>query len=200
MNYRRPSVEVETPKWSQAVQPAAGVEFRLRAGYRRERFRNPAGLDVPAIAAAVPVEKLLDSFVTLLEPLGSVVDLILETSHTAGPAIAWRRDRIDSAVLASIIWEYEDLLVNDGGTGLAVVARGRPMEVQLDDHKCLFVYASRLRPFRDVLRAAGLRRRRELKFVFENPHVHRTSTAYSRQFRELVAAVDADLPRPNYLS
>ena len=62
-------------------------------------------------------------------------------------------------MLASHFCEFEELLTHDGCTGVAVLADGRPMEVQFDEHKLFHVYAPDLRPFRRVLRRAGVRQR-----------------------------------------
>ena len=51
-------------------------------------------------------------------------------------------------VLKSILWEYEDLLTNDGCTGLAVLNPGIPQEIQFDEHKLLIVYGDQLRRVR----------------------------------------------------
>src|SRR5262249_51637287 len=57
------------------------------------------------------------------------------------------RGDIRLPVLMSPFCDFEDLLLNDGCTGVAVVAVGRRIEVQLDEHKLLFVYARDLKPY-----------------------------------------------------
>jgi hypothetical protein len=123
----------------------------------------------------------------MLEPLGEVVDVVLETSHGSDGDRHrdLRRSHIDRPVLASYLCEYEDLLLNDGCTGVAVIATERPMEVQFDEHKLLVCYARNLRPFRRVLRAAGVPRRRDLQLISEGAHLHHSRPEYVRQFREL---------------
>ena len=54
---------------------------------------------------------------------------------------------MDLPVLKSHCCDYEDLLLHDGCTGLAVMSTEGPMEVQFDEHKLLVVYASNLKPF-----------------------------------------------------
>ena len=61
----------------------------------------------------------------------------------------------------------------------------RPVEVQFDEHKLLHVYARDLRPFRRVLRAAGVRRRKLLPLISEAEHLHHSSDAYAEQFEQL---------------
>ena len=81
--------------------------------------------------------------------------------------------------------DFEDLLTHDGCTGVAVVAKSRPMEVQFDEHKLLFVYARDLRPFRKILRRHGVRRRDGLRLVAEGEHLHRTTARNASEFEEL---------------
>ncbi len=145
---------------TQAIRPAAGVPIVPRQGYRRELFNDKqAGLRIPVLVAAVSAEKLFDVFIDLLTPLGDTVDIVLETSHesTDGSHSDRIREEIDLPVLASYLCDFEDLVLNDGCTGLAVVGANQPMEVQFDEHKLLIVYAHDLVPFERVLRAPASR-------------------------------------------
>lgn len=171
-----------------AVRPAPEVPIIPREGFRVENYRDKrAGLEVPAIAAAVSRERLFDTFLDLLEPLGPVVDVVLETSHqSAGTAHKdLYRHHIDLPVLASSFCEYEDLLLNDGCTGVAVVSKAGPMEVQFDEHKLLIVYARNLAPFTRVLINAGVPRDDRLKLITQGEHLHTTAPRHAEAFREM---------------
>src|SRR5262249_47102969 len=121
-----------------------------------------------------PAEKLSDVFLALLEPLGERVHVVLETSHDSGrdQHDDLRRGDIDRPVLMSHFCDFEDLLLNDGCTGVAVVAASRRIEVQLDEHKLLFVYARDLKPFRRVMRRYGIPRTNDLRLIAEGAHLH----------------------------
>jgi hypothetical protein len=171
-----------------AVRPAPDGAVWPAEGYRLETYRGrKPGLCIPALAAAVSRERLFDLFLRLLEPLGEVVDVVLETSHasTGDRHRDLRRSHIDRPVLESYICEFEDLLLNDGCTGVAVIATDRPMEVQFDEHKLLLCYARDRRPFRRVLRDAGVPRRQDLQLICEGAHLHNSRPEYARQFRDL---------------
>jgi hypothetical protein len=170
-----------------AVRPAAGQAISPTEGYRLETYRGRPGLRIPAVAAAVSRDRLFDVFLSLLEPLGEVVDVVLETSHgnAADRHRDLRRSDIDTPVLASYLCEFEDLLLNDGCTGVAVIASGRPMEVQFDEHKLLVCYARNTKPFRRILRTAGVRRRQDVRLISDAAHLHHTQPDYARQFRDL---------------
>src|SRR4029079_17863351 len=67
---------------TEAIRPSRKLEVCPRQGYRIERYRDEnAGLDVPLLAASVSRERLFDLFLDLLDPLGEVVDVVLESSH-----------------------------------------------------------------------------------------------------------------------
>lgn len=177
-----------------AVRPMPGTPTP-RTGYRADVYRNPkTGVCIPALAAVVSGERLLEVFFALLEPLGDVVEVVLATSHRGPRHRELRRRHIDRPVLESHLWEFEDLLLDDGCTGLAVISAAGPMEVQFDEHKLLICYARDRRPFRQILTRFGVRRRDSLNLVCENPHVHNSSPAYLRQFRELAQRLGAGRP------
>ncbi|MFO0808689.1 MAG: hypothetical protein U0746_08720 [Gemmataceae bacterium] len=184
MTYRLPA----------AVRPAPGVPSDFCEGYRLDAYRDRSSdLHIPALAAAVSRERLFDVFLALLEPLGEVVDVVLETSHatTGDRHRDLRRTHVDRPVLASYLCEFEDLLLDDGCTGVAAIATERPMEVQFDEHKMLVCYAHDLKPFRRVMKAAGVPRRQNLRLVSEGPHLHHSQPGDAAKFRELAMRLGA---------
>ncbi len=179
-----------------AVRPGPGVPVLPREGYRVGVFRDrDAGLRIPVLSAAVSADRLFDTFLALLRPLGAVVDVVLEGSHgSADNPAEFRRDHIDRPVLASHLCDFEDLLTEDGCTGVAVLAAGRPAEVQFDEHKLLHVYAPDLRPFHRVLRRAGLGRSPGLALISDAEHLHHTNPTHAEEFRSLAARIGAGDP------
>ncbi len=171
-----------------AVRPSFGLEVVPREGYRRDVYRDPeTGNTMPVLAASVSSERLFDLFVELLDPLGETVDVVMESSHDSEPGAHadMYREHIDTVILKSTLYDYEELLLNDGCTGLAALNPGGPMEVQFDEHKLLFVYAHDLEPFERILIDNGLRRDDSLKFLSEAEHLHSTDDVYRDQFDEL---------------
>jgi hypothetical protein len=171
-----------------AVRPGLRVPVVPREGYRRDVFRDKrGGVQVPVLAASVSRERLFDVFLDLLAPLGDTVDVVLETSHD-NDGRAHRdlyREHIDLPVLMSHFCDYEDLLLNDGCAGTAVIANGSPMEVQFDEHKLLVVYARDLEPFERILRDAGIPRDDKLKLITEGEHLHSTDPRHVDAFERL---------------
>src|SRR5207302_1056676 len=132
-------------------------------------------------------ESLFDVFLDLLQPLGETVDVVLETSHdnSGGEHRDLVREHIDLPVLMSHFCDYEDLLLNDGCTGAAVIASGSPMEVQFDEHKLLIVYARNLKPFEQILQAHGVQRDDALKLITEGEHLHSSDPRHEDVFEQL---------------
>ncbi|HKB35879.1 MAG TPA: hypothetical protein VKD72_05460 [Gemmataceae bacterium] len=171
-----------------AVRPSPNLPVVPRQGYRLDTYRDAsAGLKVPVLAASVSAEHLFDIFLDLLPPLGDVVDVVLETSHDCegGEHRDLVREEVDLAVVMSHFCDFEDLLLHDGCTGVAVIARGGPLEVQFDEHKLLVVYGADLRPFERVLRRAGVRRDDRMKLISEAEHLHSTGPEHAEAFDQL---------------
>lgn len=193
MNQRKASETLPPARYgdfelTDAIRPAAQRQVTPTQAFRIGTYRDKgAGLEVPVLAAAVSRENLFDVFLTLLDPLGAVVDCVLETSHRGrGPG---HRDlcrrHIDRPVLESHFYEFEDLLLNDGCTGVAVVATDSPMEVQFDEHKLLIVYARNLKPFATLLTEAGIARDDQMKLITEGEHLHTTEPHHAESFKQL---------------
>ncbi len=178
-----------------AVRPSYGLEVVPRQGFRHDVYRDEGSRsDVPVLMAAATKEQLLDTFMELLEPLGPTVDVVLETSHghSGGGHTDLYREHIDMPILQSILWDFEDLLANDGCTGVAVLNPRTPQEVQLDEHKLLIVYGSDLSPYENVLIDHHVDCDEDLRFITEAEHVHSTTDRYVEQFEELKMRLGMD--------
>jgi hypothetical protein len=174
--------------WPNAVRPSPEVTVKPIAGYRPDVYYNPMNeRRLPALAVAADQSFIFDLFLALLEPLGPTVDVILETSHfrSDGKHRDYRRLGIDRAVLSSYLCEFEDLITDDGCTGVAVISPRGPLEVQFDEHKTIVVFAPKRRRFRNICRQFGLQRRDDLVLVSEVRHVHRSNPEYAMMFRDL---------------
>ncbi|MBX7103871.1 MAG: hypothetical protein K1X57_07305 [Gemmataceae bacterium] len=144
-------------------------------------------LRVPALAIAADRARVFPLFLALAAELGSRVDAVLETSHfrSDGKHRDFRRLDVDRVGVAAYLSEFEDLIVDDGCTGVALIAPRGPCEVQLDEHKTIVVYAPRRKPFADICRKFGLVRNDRLALVSEVRHVHRSHAEFAVMFRDL---------------
>jgi hypothetical protein len=171
-----------------AVRPSLDRRILPRQGYRVETYRDKkAGFQVPVLAAAVSRERLFDVFLDLLNPLGDVVDIVLETSHETdgGNHRDLFRESMDLPVLKSHCYHFEELLLHDGCTGLAILSGEAPMELQFDEHKLLIVYAADVTPFADILDEYGIVRDDKLKLITEGEHLHSTNPRRQAEFEQL---------------
>ncbi|MBN2217074.1 MAG: hypothetical protein JW719_06840 [Pirellulales bacterium] len=178
-----------------AVRPSYDLQVVPCQGYRHDSYHDEENHStVPVLMGAVTREDLFEVFMDLLDPLGNVVDVVLETSHRReqkGHTDLYR-EHIDMPVLKSILWEYEDLLLNDGCVGLAVLNPGIPQEVQLDEHKLLIIYGENQGPFEVAFRERDVRLDDQMRFITEAEHVHSSSDQYAQQFDELKTRLGMD--------
>ncbi|MEI6240280.1 MAG: hypothetical protein WCR51_07815 [Planctomycetia bacterium] len=184
---------------TEAVRPSWQLEVVPQAGYRFDTYSDArTGMRLPALIASVSSEQLFETFLALLEPLGDVCDVVLETSHdaTASSADAARhevtRDGIERLVLESVLWDFEDLLLNDGCTGIAIMHPEQPLEVQLDEHKLLVVYAPNRTPFEHILAEQGIDRNDRMRFISQGEHLHTSHTRFAQLFDEMAGNLGAE--------
>jgi len=178
-----------------AIRPSIGLDVIPRSGFRRDTYCDPeSGNNMPVLAASVSAEQLFDVFMDLVDPLGEVIDVVMESSHDSEPGshADLYREHIDTVILKSTLYDFESLLLNDGCTGLAALNPHGPMEVQFDEHKLLFVYAHDLQPFEDILLQYGLKRDDTLKFISEAEHLHSTDDEYHEKFDQLLCRLSID--------
>ncbi len=180
---------------SDAVRPAFDLAVVPSEGYRHDEYRDESARQtVPVLMASASRERLFETFMELLDPLGQVVDVVLETSHnyaSAGHQDLYR-EHIDMPILQSILWDFEELLVNDGCTGIAVLNPRLPQEVQFDEHKLLIVYGKDLREYEAIFGNCGLSCRDDMRFITEAEHVHSTNDDYIGKFEELKLRLGMD--------
>lgn len=171
-----------------AVRPSVTVPVTPKQGYRIDLYRDPsAGFEIPVLAASVSRESIFEAFLALLDPLGEVVDIVLETSHdsTGSQHHDLFRENVDLPVLKSHCYDFEDMLLHDGCAGIAVMSSEAPLEVQFDEHKLLVIYAPDVRPFAEILEELGIHQDPALKFITEGEHLHATNPEYRKQFDQL---------------
>ncbi len=178
-----------------AVRPSYDLQVVPCQGYRHDVYRDEGNRStVPVLMGAASKEHLFDVFMDVLDPLGSEVDVVLETSHNSQNRshVDLYREHIDLPVLKSVLWDFEDLLVNDGCTGIAVLNPAIPQEVQFDEHKLLIVYGNQLEPYERIFAERNVRCNDQMKFITEAEHVHASNEQYSQQFEQLKVRLGID--------
>jgi hypothetical protein len=170
-----------------AIRPSIDLQVIPRQGYRHDVYVDPTSqTKVPVIMAAATRERLFDLFIGMIDTLGPVVDVVLETSHYRHSGHQdYYREHIDMPVLKSILYEFEELLLNDGCAGIAVLNPKRQQEVQFDEHKLIIAYGSPLESFERVLIRNDVYIDESIRFVTEAEHVHTSSESMFDQFMSL---------------
>lgn len=178
-----------------AVRPAIDPTIKPCQGYRHDTYIDEeTQTKVPVVMAAASREELFPLFLKLIQRLGPYVDVVLESSHSnvEGKHVDLYREQIDMAVLTSILWDFEDLLLNDGCTGIAVLNPETPQEIQFEEHKLLIIYGSPLETYEFILEQHGVPENQGVKFITEAEHIHSTSDEYAQRFYELRTALGLD--------
>ena len=179
-----------------AVRPAMDLKIKPCQGYRHDVYVDEeTKAKVPVVMASASRERLFPLFIQMIQRLGSVVDVVLESSHQSSADhghVDLYREHIDMPVLTSILWDFEDLLMNDGCTGIAVLNPNTPQEIQFEEHKLLIVYGSPLEPYEFTLEQHGVTERSNMRFITEAEHIHSTSEKHAERFFELRTALGLD--------
>lgn len=171
-----------------AIRPSYDLQVVPQTGFRHDHFvDNNNGIKIPVLMASASRELLLDLFFDLLDPLGQSVDVVLETSHDQSSSNHhdMYREQIDLPVLKSTLYDYEDLLLEDGCMGIAVLNPKKPLEIQLDEHKLLVMYGDDLSDFEEIFADYAVKCDDQMKFITEAEHVHSSSEEYADQFEQL---------------
>lgn len=177
-----------------AIRPSYDLQVIPRQGYRHDHYQDEnSGERIPVLMAAATRNSLIDTFLEMIDQLGPVVDVVLESSHHGGSGHRdFYREHIDLPVLKSVLVEFEDLLLNDGCCGVAVVNPRRRQEVQFDEHKLLIAYGNPLEPFEEIFIGNDVYPTPDIRFLTEAEHVHSSSERFVREFEVLRSRLGMD--------
>ena len=178
-----------------AVRPSYDLQVIPCQGYRHDVYRDEENkTNVPVLMGAASKEQIFETFMDILDPLGFEVDVVLETSHNRQNQghVDLYREHIDLPVLKSILYDFEDLLINDGCTGIAVLNPSIPQEVQFDEHKLLIVYGQELSEYERIFQSRRVRCNDQMKFITEAEHVHSSNESYFAEFERLKHRLSID--------
>lgn len=191
-----------------AVRPSFDLKIIPEQGYQYDQIKlngtgtriapSPRRADsrwlVPILVASVSMERVFETFLDMLDPLGDTVNIVLETSHSHAGAsrTGLFREYMDLPVLKSFLYDYEELILNDGCTGISVHSPRLAAEVRFDEHKLIIVCAKSLSPFEKILHRHGISRNETMKMLTDAEHVHITRDEYFQRFKTLQVALGMD--------
>ncbi len=169
-----------------AVAPAMLIGIPPTQGYKFETYTEHDA-SVPVIIAAVSKEHLLDAFVDLVDLLPEYLSVALQTSmhHDQDSPVDLMRIGIDKPVLMSTIFEYEDLLLKDGASGIAVFCEKTKQEIQFDEHKLLIVYGEDQPKYTRIFHRYDVEHVDDLRLITDAEHFHTSSDEFCEQFQNL---------------
>ena len=176
---------------TEAIRPSINRAIVPREGYRLDSWRpDPSEQTMLVVVASVTRSKLWKVFMDLLDAQDGregTVDVVLESSHDkmVDGHVDHCREEIDAVVLRSHLCEFENLLMRDGYTGIAVLGADSSAEVQFDEHKLCFVYARDVRPFTKVMKRHGVVRDDALRVLSEGEHLHLTEESFQDEFERM---------------
>ncbi len=170
----------------------SGNSRPLYEGYRRQFYHDDVHHEkIPMLIAAISSPRLFSAFLSLSDLLGPTVDVILESSLPLAEESQYLREQIDLPVLQSILWDYEDLLMGDGHTSVAILNQDRSLELQLDEHKLIAVYSESFQAIETALSEWQIPVDEQLTLVTEQPHQHGTSDEFPELFEKFVRQLSA---------
>ena len=178
-----------------AVRPSFDLKIVPEQGYKYDKLKRASSRwHKPILVVSVSLEHLFETFLDLLNPLGNTVNVVLETSHGDSGArrMGLRREHIDLPVLKSFLYDHEELLLNDGCTGIAVSSPKISVGVRFDEHKLIIVYAKSLVPFEKILCRHNVRQNDAMKLLTDAEHIHITRDEYFQRFRTLRTSLGMD--------
>jgi hypothetical protein len=178
-----------------AIRPSYDLQVVPKQGFRHDSYTDPkTNTKVPVIMASASKERLFDLFLDLIDCLGETVDVVLETSHygDSGEHEDLYREHIDVPVLKSVFYDFEEMILNDGCTGIAVLNPSKQQEIQFDEHKMIICYGSPLEQFERVLIKHDVYPDDQIRFITEAEHVHSSTDTFAREFPRMQSQLGID--------
>ena len=193
-------------------------EFGLWAGFQRATYFDQVSGVLQVVIINETKSLLFDLFTDLAEELlkiekvkRSCIDVVLESRHIPDDKTGFGKkydccDRaefftdfvashVDPVSFLSKLFDFEDLIMNDGFTGVSLLAIAAFCELRLDVHKVISVFSKR--PNVAERMAAFLKKRGVAQLpiqahtVAEKPHVHIGHSNYKDRFDQFVESVGA---------
>ncbi len=179
-----------------AVIPSYNLEVMPKSGFRRGFFRE---VSVSFILISASKESLFDLFIEIARLMSSsCVDVFIKNTYRTR-RIHLKKYRessvkeVDLFVVLSRLYDFEELLVDDGCTGIAIVNQETGLELQFDEDKILTVCNWQIikEDLLAILEKSQITEDPQMKFIFEAEHRHSTSLAFLRQFNRLKIRLSA---------
>jgi hypothetical protein len=199
-----------------AVCPING--FAPTVGFQRAIYVDSVCGRVQLLVISQTKGSLFGLFVELLEKLISIgkvkrhgVDAVFESRYNPfdrRPGFKYDVDLqaqhyrdfiaegVDPICFLSKLWDYEDLFVNDGFSGVSLMSEGLFSELRLDVHKTILLFSKSkklIRMMAEFLRGANLPEMpTDATGIADEPHLHIGHSDFRNKFDQLVASENAE--------
>jgi len=179
-------------KLSQGITPAPHIT--PVAGFTK-RFLDEGS----AIVVSVSLEILFDFFLDLIDIFQEQVDVFVETSYPSNFDFPLNRtnkkfvrSHIDISILKSIIFDFEDQLVNDGNLCFSIT--NNEFEIQLSEHKffVIFGWEECKSALGEVLLNYNIPLLPKMQLVTDFEHIHSTTEEFAEKSEQLIATLGAE--------
>ena len=164
----------------------------LQVGYKKDYYED----QIPVLIISQSAESLFALFADIVAHFFGIVfdncmvDFVIERSYSKDCANAqFRADKKDFLTALSLIYEFEDILVDDGCVRICYVSDKFGFEIQLTEHKLIHVYSVRnknIRKVREFLRERNIPEISDMKLVTDFSHVHESFDALKEKFDRFV--------------
>ena len=154
---------------------------------------------IPVAAISASSEVLFSLFMELIDLVSEkYADVFLETSHKIdriGHCRELYRRRIDVPVLKSILYDFENLLMTDGCSGIVILDKKTRKELQFTEHKVLYFYNWQVveQQLFSILARYNICEDSKLLIIEEAEHVHQSTDPQEEEFKRLATAIAAEL-------
>lgn len=170
-----------------AVRPS--LEVVPQQGYKKAVYVEP-GLEVPVLLISASKEILFELFMETIDLLGNKsLGVVLETSHSSedGSHSHLINESVDAIALKSNLYDFEELLIEDGCAGIVVINFRRKIEVQFDEHKIISFYnwTQVAEETTNLMKEYNIPFLPEMKMITDAEHVHSSSEELLEQFEKL---------------
>ena len=178
-----------------AVRPGLELPVVPREGFRLDVYRDRNGPLARARSwpPPFPAKNLFDVFLELLAPLGDMRRSSCWKPATTAKATHHRdlfREHIDLPVLQSHFCDFEELLLNDGCTGVAVISTSEHRwKCSSTNTSCWSSTLTTWSRSSACCAKPASPRDDSLKLITEGEHLHSTDPHHGEQFEQLCCRV-----------
>ncbi len=141
-----------------------------KPGYEKQLIVEEGGALIDTVTVSVPAERIWEVFDDLLNALADTVEVVLVVIDEVDETVDHIAHDMDLAVVRSVLFDHQDLLVKDGQVGIFLGSESHGA-VQLTDDKDILIHAEDATPFLEILHRNGIEESMPV-FVSQVPHYH----------------------------